>query len=354
MPDFAERPELAAARLMLEKLGVDPADLLGAPAEPVYIPTFAEFLPRVRRATSAGSLKAYGPYWNRLEEKWPHRRITEPTHIELMEFAEELKANRVQRRNGRHGDGVVENFVGAVRKLYRMARDEQLLSEHQDPSRNLKKPDRPQSLRRPLEHNRLQQLGEVAGSTGDDPELDQIIIRLHQETACRRGGALALRPMDLDEEQLLIRLTEKGGSDRWQPVSRTLMTGLLQLAKSRNAPWDGRLLRYKDGTPITYRRYDHLFARLGQHLSWVLRENVSAHWIRHTILRWVERTFGYPIARKYGGHERKQRGGQEKIGTTIVYVTATLEEIAAALSVLTGEIHPLADRQLLARHGLTE
>lgn len=350
MTENAERAEIAAARLMLDKLGVSLADLLATPTEPKYVPTFAEFLPKVRKATSAGSMKTYGPYWNRLEERWPNRPIVEPTHLELMQLAEELKANRVRRRNGRNGDGVVENFVGAVRRLYRLARDEGLITENQDPSRNLKKPDRPQSLRRPLESSRLTQLGEVAGSTGDDPELDQIIIRLHQETACRRGGALALRPIDLDDEQLLVLLREKGGSDRWQPVSRVLMDALLHHAKVRKAPLDGRLLRYKDGTPITYRRYDHLFDRLGQQLSWVRRENVSAHWIRHTILRWVERTFGYPIARKYGGHERKQRGGQEKIGTTIVYVAATLEEVAAAHSILTGDLHPLADRQLLARH----
>jgi integrase/recombinase XerC len=31
-------------------------------------------------------------------------------------------------------------------------------------------------------------------------DLDTLILRLHTETACRRGGALALRPRDLDPE----------------------------------------------------------------------------------------------------------------------------------------------------------
>jgi hypothetical protein len=43
------------------------------------------------------------------------------------------------------------------------------------------------------------------------------------ETACRRGGALALRPRDLDREQCLVLLREKGETFRWQPVSPTLM-----------------------------------------------------------------------------------------------------------------------------------
>ena len=46
----------------------------------------------------------------------------------------------------------------------------------------------------------------TAAATGDDPELHTLLLRLHTETACRRGGALALRPADLDPDQCLIRL----------------------------------------------------------------------------------------------------------------------------------------------------
>jgi len=346
----ARTSDVAAARLLLEKLGVSLNDLLAEPAEPKYVPTFAEFIPEARAATTAGSLKAYDSYWKRLEDKWASRRLNEPSTLEFIQFGESLKANRVVRRTDRGGDGTIENFVGAVRRLYSLARAAGHIDERSDPSIALRKPDRPASLRRPLVHERLTALGEVAASTGDDPELDVLIIRLHSETACRRGGALALRPMDLDVEQCLVRLREKGGSDRWQPVSKSLMGGLVQHATTRNAPASGRLLRYKDGTQITYRRYDSLFLRLGQHLPWVLRENVSAHWIRHTILQWVERTFSYAIARRYGGHERRKSGDRANVGSTIVYVKATLEEVAAALSILTGEDHPLADRRLLDRY----
>lgn len=93
MTETVERAEIAAARLMLDKLGVSVADLLATPTEPTYVPTFAEFLPPVRKATSAGSMKTYGPYWNRLEERWPNRPIIEPTQLEFMQLAEELKAS---------------------------------------------------------------------------------------------------------------------------------------------------------------------------------------------------------------------------------------------------------------------
>jgi integrase/recombinase XerC len=91
---------------------------------------------------------------------------------------------------------------------------------------------------------RLAEINQVAVATGDDPELDALLLRLHTETACRRGGALALRPADLDPEQCLIRLREKGETVRWQPVSPTLMARLVQHGQERHAPPGGQLLRY--------------------------------------------------------------------------------------------------------------
>jgi len=47
------------------------------------------------------------------------------------------------------------------------------------------------------------------------------------------------------------------------------MARLAQHAQERHAPPDGQLLRYADGRPITHRRYDHLWDRIGRHLPWV-------------------------------------------------------------------------------------
>jgi integrase len=163
-------------------------------------------------------------------------------------------------------------------------------------------------------------------------------VRLHTETACRRGGALALRPADLDPDQCLILLREKSETVRWQPVSPTLMGRLIEHGRERQAPPDGQLLRYASGRPITYRRYDHLWTRIGRHLTWVRTQQISMHWIRHTTLTWVERNFGYAVARAYAGHT--DSGGEA--GATSTYVRASLGEVAAALAALTGEPHPLA------------
>ncbi|WP_343960780.1 site-specific integrase [Pseudonocardia alaniniphila] len=170
-------------------------------------------------------------------------------------------------------------------------------------------------------------------------------MRLDIETARRRGGALALRPIDLDPDQCLIQLREKGDTTRSQPVSPTLMGQLLAHAKERGAAATpgGALLRYRSGQPVTRRRYDYIWARLGNHLPWVTAQGVSTHWLRHTTLNWVERNFGYAVARAYAGHN--DRGNSA--GTTTTYFRADVEEIAAALTALTGEPHPHCTSKVL-------
>ena len=73
-------------------------------------------------------------------------------------------------------------------------------------------------------------------------------------------------------------------------------------------------------------------------LPWVRTQQISTHWIRHTTLTWVERNFGYAVARAYAGHT----DASGDVGATSTYVRASLSEVAAALAALTGEPHPLA------------
>ena len=62
---------------------------------------------------------------------------------------------------------------------------------------------------------------------------------------------------------------------------------------------------------------------------------------RHTTLTWVERNFGYAVAKAYAGHTDT---GSDA-GATATYVRATTHEVAAALAALTGEPHPLATQE---------
>ncbi|MFE3757953.1 tyrosine-type recombinase/integrase [Nocardia tengchongensis] len=146
-----------------------------------------------------------------------------------------------------------------------------------------------------LSGSQLEQINRAVATTGNDPDLDALIIRLHVETACRRGGALALRPRDLDPVNCLIWLREKDQSDMWQPVSPTLMRALLAHGHRGGTP-DQRLLRYRNGQPITRRRYEYIWTRVGKHVPCVATLQVTAHWLRHTTLTWVERNFGFAVA----------------------------------------------------------
>jgi integrase/recombinase XerC len=84
---MTQAENIAAALLLLKKMGVDPADLLQDPAAAPEVPTFADYLPRVSRAVSAGTRRIYTTYWNRVIDAWGSRLITEPSPLEISQFA---------------------------------------------------------------------------------------------------------------------------------------------------------------------------------------------------------------------------------------------------------------------------
>ncbi|MEV0760430.1 site-specific integrase [Nocardia sp. NPDC050435] len=328
---------LAAARVLLSRMGISPADLVAHSTAP----TFAEVIPQVRKTLSPGTARTYNAAFARLLRVLPDRRLDEVTQPELAALARQVHDTARTNRATRHGTSyAVEHFVSAVRCLYRYAEINGWIRPGDNPARRTPVPARQSSQRYAISAPRLAEICTVVATTGNDPELDSLLLRLHIETACRRGGALALRPADLDTEQCLVHLREKGGTDRWQPVSPTVMRHLVQHAEQRHSPRFDQLLRYRDGTPITGRRYDYIWSRVRGEIAWAAAQRVSMHWLRHTTLTWVERTFGYAVARRFAGHQHGRAAG-----TTGTYVKADIQEVAAALAVMTREPHPLADTQ---------
>lgn len=278
-PSEAERQ---AAWLLLSKLWMSPQDLLSGTAERSPVPTFDQYIPVVAASVGDGARRVYGSYWKKVCQQWGGRRLDEPTASEIRQLVEWVKMHGLVRRNGRGSRGAAEHLISALRCVYRHAEDDGLIDPADNPARRVAKPRRLPSTRRAVADERLAQINQIAATTGNDPVLDSLLLRLHIETACRRGGALALRPQDLDHDQCLVLLREKGDTVRWQPVSPTLMMHLLQHVEARGADRTGQLLRYADGRPITARRYDHLWSRLGQHLPWVAHSTgvhalVAAH-----------------------------------------------------------------------------
>ena len=222
----AVNPEASrqAALVLLERMGLTPDDLTAVPQPRKSVPTFAEYVPVVA-AVSNGTRRAYGSYWNRVVEHWGSRRLDEPAPSEIRQLMAYVKTHVVARRNARGGRSAEEHLVAALRCVYQRAVDDGLIAEADNPARKVAKPRRLPSTRRAVPDTRLTEINETAAATGDDPVLDTLLLRLHTEPACRRGGALALRPDDLDPDQCLILLREKGETVRWQPEI-TARTGL--------------------------------------------------------------------------------------------------------------------------------
>jgi site-specific recombinase XerD len=301
------------------------------------VPTLGEYLPQVRKAAGSGANRAYSSYWDRMATAWGERRLDEIAASEIEAMQRTAAATARSRRTSRHGRCAGEHVIAAARALYNRAIADNLIDPTASPAHRVAKPRRLPSTRRALTTYELTEINLAARTSGNDPILDALILRFHTETAARRGGGLGVLLEDLDPQRCLVRLREKGNTLRWQPISPTLATCLVEHAAARGAilPTD-QLLRYRDGRPVTSRRHDHLWHRLGQQLPWVAAQGVSTHWLRHTTLTWVECHFGYGIARAYAGHT-------DTTGpATTTYIKATLPEVATALAAMTGQPHPLA------------
>ncbi|MGA6205468.1 tyrosine-type recombinase/integrase [Nocardia testacea] len=301
--------------------------------------TFDEYIPNILATESTGEQACYGAYWRLLLTEWGPRRLADPTPTEILQLMNRYKAGAVVRSNWRGGSAATRNLLHGIRRLYRLAELDGLITPAANPATKVPVPARPESTRHALTPRQVAELGRIAVETGNDPELDALIVRLHIETACRREAALTLRVDDLNVDDSTVLLHHKGGVDAWHPITPLLMSRLLDHVAHRGAASAAarhQVLRTRHGKPITDRRYDNLHHRFHRHLAWAEAKGVTVRWLRHTTLTYVERHYGETVARRYAAH--KDPG----LPATPIYTTASLTECAEALSALTGQPHPLA------------
>jgi len=332
----------AAILALLEAQGLSIADLVAAATEQpsTLVPTVAEYLPTVESVTGTGAAKTYRTYWNKLVATHGAKRLNDIRVSDLQALALSAAETAIVRSNHRNGSSAQENCVGALRAFFEVALKDGLVSKNV--ALDVKKPRRKPSRRRPLTDNELTELHQ-ATLVGDDPSLDTLLFRFHLETGARRGGALSLRIRDLDFGRQCVRLREKGQTERWQPVSLTLLTALDEHASSRGAtdPDNAVFRRLPQsgssvGLPVTRRRYNTIVAHWHKGCSWAAELGVSVHWLRHTALAVVERTSGsLSVARAFAGHFSDS-------DVTLSYIKASVTEVAEAVALMTGEPHPLA------------
>jgi hypothetical protein len=210
----SQQAVVEAALLMLRQMGLSPDDLVTAPRDRPQVPTFAEYIPVVSAAVTAGTRRAYGSYWNRVLEHWGERRLDEIAPSEIRQLMSYVKAHVVARRNARGGRSATEHLVAALRCLYRHAEDDGLITQSENPARKVDKPRRLPSTRRAVTDDRLAEICQAAADGGDDPELDTLLLRLHTETACFSRGQFGHSGIRLMFPQFSSRSAAASGATR--------------------------------------------------------------------------------------------------------------------------------------------
>lgn len=196
-------------------------------------PTVREWLETVEAASSPDTRRTYKRYWNLLVEEHGDLRLDKVRTTRLKATAKLARAKAEQRKNSRDGHSAEEHFVSAARCLFNHAAEDGLIEK--SPAEKLPKPSRLESRRGALTRDQVAEIWQVVTTTGNDRELDALIVRCLLESGARKGGLLKLRLQDLDFTTQCIRLREKNNTQRWQPVSRTLMDALADLATQRGA-----------------------------------------------------------------------------------------------------------------------
>lgn len=268
----------------------------------------------------------------------------------------------------RDGRGAGENYVGAVRWLFKRALTEGVVRRNL--AADLAKPSRLDSPPRALTVAELDELFAVATTTGRDPELDGLLLWADLETGSRAGGLLNMTVGRLDQESSVNRTFEKKTRNRndvpiTPALTRTLIAHAIDRGPRVPAPADAApelrragLPNLRGNSPLLYRRpedtFDHdgvflartvhpvsakrldnLRARLKRHLKWADDRQLRWHDLRHTTGTMLERVAGAAVSRAQLGHTTQS--------TNDIYTAATLAEQAAAIARLFGTSHPLVD-----------
>jgi len=293
------------------------------------------------------TFRTYETVWRRLEKQFGDLEISELTEDLARKFCTEsmMKArktyqNRAESRSQR-GLSTKEEFghrsynlaLDTLNKIISHAINKGALSK--SPLEDIKRKPLGESVRHGLEPSQVFEILEVAKNGGNDPELDYLMLWTIIETACRSSGIRNLRLGDIDTERKLVKLIEKGGKVRSQPITEGLLTALVEFSKSRGSTSEADpVFRHLSkgigqGRAISSRRFDTLWQRIGTVLPWVAEKGISNHWLRHTTLSWVERSGASgSVTSKYAGHG--------PVNVTANYSKGRLEEIARVHELLFG------------------
>ncbi|HEX5117819.1 MAG TPA: AbrB/MazE/SpoVT family DNA-binding domain-containing protein [Pseudonocardiaceae bacterium] len=142
--------------------------------------------PNTSRSSPAQSVRApagcMAPIENNILDQWGERRLDEITPSEVRALREHVKTHVVARRNARGGRCAAEHLIAALRCIYRRAEDDGWITTQANPARKVDKPRRLPTTRHAIADTRLAEINQIAATTGNDPALDTLLLRLHTET----------------------------------------------------------------------------------------------------------------------------------------------------------------------------
>ncbi|MEV6524533.1 hypothetical protein AB0M43_21475 [Longispora sp. NPDC051575] len=187
----ADPARITTARQLLAQLGITLADLAADIAEHPGLPTIAEYLPQVAAAAGPGAQRTCGTYWARMAAAWGERPFNGVSASDIEAMQHQMATTARSRRNSRNGRHAGEHVIAAARAIYTRAIADGLIDAADSPAHRVAKPRRLPSTRRALTPRELEEINLAARTSGNDVILDALLLRLHTETACRRGGALA-------------------------------------------------------------------------------------------------------------------------------------------------------------------
>lgn len=331
---------LRAQVLMSEatRLGVTIDDLAAA-ATRLHLATppvtVSEYVATIAPTFSPATAATYRTYWRLAVTHFGDQRLGEVTVDDCATVVAAAGWHAHEARPASDGRSSRENCVAALRALFSRAERSGLITTN--PAAVLAKPRRRPSRRRPLDHGEVEELVNAIRTTSRDPDLDLLLVRFHLESGARREGALNLRRRDLDDRRATAWLREKFGAEREQPISPSLVRLLARHSEARGGHGaDDAVFRCRNGGPITRRRYNTIFDRARPCLVWSERTPVCAHVLRYTAINAIGRVGGYAVAQAFAGHRPPSVTG--------LYLRARPSDVAAAVAILTGEAHPLAER----------
>jgi site-specific recombinase XerD len=313
----------AQQRAIIEALGLSPDDLrslaqlIEHTASTVLVRDIAE-----AKIAALPDNHRYIPSLRRLIEWAGDTAASKVTAADITAWASRAGHEALQRANARHGVGASEAFVLAARAAYTGALADGDLRDN--PAADVELPARPASQRTALSCEQLRQAHLCLLAHSRDPDLDDLVYQLLRETACRRGGVIGLAVPNLAASSRTVRVIEKYGKDRWQPVSAHLVDRLLGHHAERGCGASCTLVLHRtDGGHLNNKWFES-FGRRVQHLSWAAELGVTAHWLRHTTLTDIERLAGVRIAGAYAGH------ADNSFGVTGRYTKVALDELRLA------------------------